>query len=81
MSTYSNQNEYEQIKNGKSFGIRVLKFISLIKFKTTTWNSFGVSNFDFLENAPDDVVTKNKARLEEVNQQVKILEEQLAGLA
>lgn len=39
-----------------------------------------MGNFDFLENAPDDVVAKNKARLEEVNQQVKILEEQFAGL-
>ncbi len=40
-----------------------------------------MSNFDFLERAPADVVEKNKARLQEVNKQVKALEDQLEGLA
>lgn len=40
-----------------------------------------MSNFEFLERAPVDVVEKNKSRLNEVNKQVKALEEQLQGLA
>ncbi|HEY9745997.1 MAG TPA: valine--tRNA ligase [Oculatellaceae cyanobacterium] len=40
-----------------------------------------MSNFEFLERAPQAVVEKNKARLQEVNKQVKALEEQLEGLA
>jgi valyl-tRNA synthetase len=40
-----------------------------------------MSNFEFLERAPEAVVEKNKARLQEVNKQVKALEEQLEGLA
>ncbi|HEY9687590.1 MAG TPA: valine--tRNA ligase [Coleofasciculaceae cyanobacterium] len=40
-----------------------------------------MSNFDFLQRAPQDVVEKNKSRLNEVNKQVKALEEQLEGLA
>ncbi len=39
-----------------------------------------MSNFDFLEKAPAPVVEKNKARLNEVNQQLTVLEEQLQGL-
>ena len=39
-----------------------------------------MSNFDFLERAPQDVVEKNKARLQEVNKQVNALREQLEGL-
>jgi valyl-tRNA synthetase len=38
-------------------------------------------NFEFLERAPMAVVEKNKARLQEVNKQVKALEEQLSSLA
>ncbi|WP_373531030.1 valine--tRNA ligase [Vampirovibrio sp.] len=38
-------------------------------------------NFEFLERAPVAVVEKNKARLQEVNKQVKALEEQLSSLA
>lgn len=38
-------------------------------------------NFEFLERAPQAVVEKNKARLQEVNKQVKALEEQLSSLA
>jgi valyl-tRNA synthetase len=38
-------------------------------------------NFDFLERAPQAVIEKNKARLQEVNKQVKALEEQLSSLA
>ena len=40
-----------------------------------------MSNFDFLERAPVDVVEKNKARLQELTQQIKALEEQLASLS
>jgi len=40
-----------------------------------------MSNFDFLERAPVDVVEKNKARLHEVNEQLKALEEQLTSLS
>jgi len=40
-----------------------------------------MSNFDFLERAPVDVVEKNKARLQEVNKQLGALEEQLASLS
>ncbi len=40
-----------------------------------------MSNFEFLERAPQDVVEKNKSRLNEVNKQIKIIEEQLASLA
>jgi valyl-tRNA synthetase len=40
-----------------------------------------MSNFDFLERAPIDVVEKNKARLQEVNKQLSALEEQLASLS
>jgi valyl-tRNA synthetase len=40
-----------------------------------------MSNFEFLERAPEAVIEKNKARLQEVNKQVKALEEQLEGLA
>ncbi len=40
-----------------------------------------MSNFEFLERAPENVIEKNKARLSEVNKQVKALEEQLSGLA
>lgn len=40
-----------------------------------------MSNYEFLENAPPAVVDKNRTRLEEVNQQIKALEDQLAGLA
>lgn len=40
-----------------------------------------MSNFDFLERAPVDVIEKNKSRLQEVNKQVKALTEQLEGLA
>ncbi|WP_303674912.1 valine--tRNA ligase [Vampirovibrio chlorellavorus] len=38
-------------------------------------------NFEFLERAPLAVVEKNKARLQEVNKQVKALEEQLSSLS
>jgi valyl-tRNA synthetase len=40
-----------------------------------------MSNFEFLERAPQNVVEKNKTRLQEVNKQVKALEEQLEGLS
>lgn len=40
-----------------------------------------MSNFEFLERAPQNVVEKNKNRLNEVNKQLKIIEEQLASLA
>lgn len=40
-----------------------------------------MANFDFLERAPMAVVEKNKARLNEVNKQVKALEDQLSSLA
>ena len=39
-----------------------------------------MANHDFLESAPPAVVEKNKARLDEVNQQLKALKDQLAGL-
>ncbi len=38
-----------------------------------------MSNYDFLERAPQAVVEKNKARLNEVNKQITLLEGQLAG--
>lgn len=40
-----------------------------------------MSNFDFLEKAPQGVVEKNKARLNEVNKQIKVIDEQLLDLA
>lgn len=40
-----------------------------------------MGNFEFLERAPVDVVEKNKSRLQEVNRQLKTLEEQLDSLA
>jgi len=40
-----------------------------------------LSNFDFLEKAPPEVIDKNKARLQEVNQQLKALNEQLSSLS
>ncbi|MBK8190083.1 MAG: valine--tRNA ligase [Vampirovibrionales bacterium] len=40
-----------------------------------------LGNFEFLERAPQAVVDKNKARLSEVKNQAKLLEEQLASLS
>lgn len=40
-----------------------------------------LSNFDFLEKAPPAVIEKNKTRLQEVNQQLKVLEDQLQSLS
>jgi len=40
-----------------------------------------MSNMEFLERAPQPVIEKNKGRLNEVNAQIKALEEQLASFA
>lgn len=40
-----------------------------------------MSNFEFLERAPEAVVEKNKSRLQEVKKQLKTLDDQLASLA
>lgn len=55
------------------------KMDALLKEQEQLYKMMG--NFDFLERAPVAVVEKNKARLQEVNKQVKALEEQLASLA
>lgn len=39
-----------------------------------------MSNFDFLEKAPPQVVEKNRTRLNEVNKQIKVLDEQRQDL-
>lgn len=39
-----------------------------------------LNNFEFIEKAPPDVVAKNKARLEEINGQMGVIEEQLRSL-
>lgn len=39
-----------------------------------------LSNFEFLEKAPPEVVEKNQARLNEIGQQLKVLDEQLQSL-
>jgi len=54
------------------------KMETLLKEQEQLYKMMG--NFDFLERAPVAVVEKNKARLQEVNKQVKALEEQLASL-
>jgi valyl-tRNA synthetase len=55
------------------------KMTTLLKEQEQLYKMMG--NFEFLERAPVDVVEKNKARLQEVNKQVKALEEQLASLS
>lgn len=55
------------------------KMTTLIKEQEQLYKM--MSNFDFLERAPVDVVEKNKARLQEVNKQLSALEEQLASLS
>ena len=39
-----------------------------------------MGNHDFLQNAPDAVVNKNKARLEEITQQVQVLNDQMSAM-
>jgi valyl-tRNA synthetase len=55
------------------------KMDTLLKEQEKLYKMMG--NFEFLESAPAAVVEKNKARLQEVNKQVKALEDQLASLA
>lgn len=55
------------------------KMTALLKEQEQLYKMMG--NFEFLERAPAEVIEKNKARLQEVNKQVKALEEQLEGLA
>jgi valyl-tRNA synthetase len=55
------------------------KMTALLKEQEQLYKMMG--NFEFLERAPVEVVEKNKARLQEVNKQVKALEEQLASLS
>jgi valyl-tRNA synthetase len=40
-----------------------------------------MENHDFMEKAPPAVIEKNKTRLNEVNNQIKSLEEQYADMA
>ena len=55
------------------------KLVPLLKEQDGLYRMMG--NFEFLERAPEAVVEKNKARLQEVNKQVKALEEQMDALA
>jgi valyl-tRNA synthetase len=54
------------------------KHATLLKEQQQLYGMLG--NVGFLERAPEDVVEKNKARLSELNQQLKVLEEQLGAL-